>query len=116
MATQYPCLENLMDRGAWWAIAHRVTESDTTEKALHTDGLDVLLSSSIPEGIGHIFNMVGKYKSRWSRMVTELHLHFQTVILLHITNDWRVSSWVYFACIVLLLGIEWFLRKWNGGI
>ena len=49
MATQYPCLENLMDRGAGWAIAHRVTESDTTEKALHTDGLDVLLSSSIPE-------------------------------------------------------------------
>ena len=27
-----------------------------------------------------------------------------------------LSSWVYFACIVLLLGIEWFLRKWNGGI
>ena len=30
-------------------------------------------------------------------------------------NLW-LSSWVYFACIVLLLGIEWFLRKWNGGI
>lgn len=27
-----------------------------------------------------------------------------------------LSSWVYFACIVLLLAIEWFLRKWNGGI
>ena len=27
-----------------------------------------------------------------------------------------LSSWVYFACIVLLLGIEWFLRKWTGGI
>jgi len=25
---QYSCLENSMDRGAWWAIAHRVTESD----------------------------------------------------------------------------------------
>ena len=43
------CLENPLERGTWWAIAHRVTESDTTEKALHTDGLDVLLSSSIPE-------------------------------------------------------------------
>ena len=21
---QYPCLENLLDRGAWWAAAHRV--------------------------------------------------------------------------------------------
>ena len=26
---QYFCLENLMDRGAWWAIVHRVTKSWT---------------------------------------------------------------------------------------
>ena len=36
--------------------------------------------------------MMGKYKSRWSREVTELHLHFQKVILFHITNDWRDST------------------------
>ena len=28
---QYSYLENLMDRGAWWATIHRVTVSDTTE-------------------------------------------------------------------------------------
>ena len=28
---QYSCLENPMDRGAWWAMVHRVTESDMTE-------------------------------------------------------------------------------------
>ena len=27
----YFCLENPMDRGAWWITVHRVTESDTTE-------------------------------------------------------------------------------------
>ena len=28
---QYPCLENSMDRGAWWATVHRVAKkSDTT--------------------------------------------------------------------------------------
>ena len=28
---QYSCLENPMDRGAWQATYHEVTESDTTE-------------------------------------------------------------------------------------
>ena len=26
---QYSCLENLMERGAWWAIVHEVTKSWT---------------------------------------------------------------------------------------
>jgi len=26
---QYSCLENSMDRGAWWAIVHGVTKSRT---------------------------------------------------------------------------------------
>ena len=26
---QYSCLENFMDRGAWWTIVHGVTESGT---------------------------------------------------------------------------------------
>ena len=29
---QYSCLENLMDRGAWWATVHRVTKSRTRLK------------------------------------------------------------------------------------
>ena len=28
---QYSCLENPMDRGAWWTTVHRITETDTTE-------------------------------------------------------------------------------------
>ena len=26
---QYSCLENPMDRGAWWAMVHRVSKSQT---------------------------------------------------------------------------------------
>ena len=33
---QYSCLENPMDRGAWWATVHGVTKRDMTE-TLHYD-------------------------------------------------------------------------------
>ena len=29
---QYSCLENPIDRGAWWPTVQRVSESDTTEE------------------------------------------------------------------------------------
>ena len=32
---QYFCLENSMDRGAWWTIVHRLAESDMTEATWH---------------------------------------------------------------------------------
>ena len=34
---QYSFLENSMDRGAWRATVHRVTESDTTEVTKHNN-------------------------------------------------------------------------------
>ena len=33
---QYSCLENSLDRGAWWVTVHGVTESDMTERLTHT--------------------------------------------------------------------------------
>ena len=33
---QYSCLENPMDRGAWWATVRRIAELDTTEATWHT--------------------------------------------------------------------------------
>ena len=32
---QYSCLENPMDRGAWWVTVHSITELDMTKATLH---------------------------------------------------------------------------------
>ena len=45
---QYSCLENLTDRGAWWATVHGVAKSDMTER-LHFH----FLLSCIGEGNGN---------------------------------------------------------------
>ena len=41
---QYSCLENPMDREAWWATVHRVADSDPIEHT-HTPGS---LNNSLP--------------------------------------------------------------------
>ena len=33
---QYSCLENSMDRGAWWTTAHGVAELDVTNTYIHS--------------------------------------------------------------------------------
>ena len=45
---QYSCLENPMDRGAWWAMVHRVAESWTRLKWLTTHHTAMYESSDFP--------------------------------------------------------------------
>ena len=50
----YSCLENPMDRGAWWAMVHRVAKSRTcehTDTHLHNPGKSLFIKIfSIPGG------------------------------------------------------------------
>ena len=40
---QYSCLENPMDRGAWWAAVHSISKSQTQLERLRRDGQTFLL-------------------------------------------------------------------------
>ena len=40
---QYPCLQNPMDRGSWWAAIHTVTKSQTWLKQFSTPALAIPL-------------------------------------------------------------------------
>ena len=43
---QYSCLENPMDRGAWWATVHRVAKSQTRLKRLGMHTCKVKLNNA----------------------------------------------------------------------
>ena len=61
---QYSCLQNLVDRGAWWAAVHRVAQSRTRLKWLSS-------SSSMHLYILYIFQspckLIRKRTSWWSK-------------------------------------------------
>ena len=54
---QHSCLENLMDRGAWWAKVHGIAEWDTTEQLTHKDlwvRRDALPSGAVSASAGGV--------------------------------------------------------------
>ena len=57
---QHSCLENPMDRGAWWATIHRVTKSQTQLKWLRTHGRNENLLYSTRNATEHSDDLTGK--------------------------------------------------------
>ena len=55
---QDSCLENPMDRGAWWAIVHRVSKSSTWLKGLSMDALSFLLYYKFYTSVGSIASFI----------------------------------------------------------
>ena len=44
---QYYCLENPMNRGAWWATVHRVTNSWTQLEGLSRQGVESVIDDAL---------------------------------------------------------------------
>ena len=53
---QYSCLENPMDRGAWWATVHRVAKNQTllSEKQLNWASQVMLVLNNLPANAGDL--------------------------------------------------------------
>ena len=48
---QYSCLENPMDRGAWWTMVHRVSKSQTRLKQLSSSSREPKKSVAHTNGV-----------------------------------------------------------------
>jgi hypothetical protein len=38
-----------------------------------------------------------------------------SIVSYHKIYNHLLNSWLYFVVLILLMGSEWFLRKWGGG-
>ena len=73
---QYPCLENLMDTGAWWAAGYK--ESGTTEQlTASASGLLMNIQGWFPSGLTDLISFVSKGLSRvFSNTTVQKHQFF----------------------------------------
>ena len=58
---QYSCLENLKDRGTWWAIVPRVTNSQTRLKRLDTNMIILMFEGLLFGEETHYLSFFGSF-------------------------------------------------------
>ena len=81
---EYSCLENLMHRGAWWAVVHRVQkDSDTTEAMwhAHTGHFGVFVMTHFPERTC-LLNPIFIDQIRALPLSSEMHVFIQLTLFL----------------------------------
>ena len=72
---QYPCLENSMDRGAWWATVHGVTKSWTWLSDLHSERLSLTHSLTHSHPVRWFF---------WRSSLQQTYRHHNIIYLIFI--------------------------------
>ena len=122
---QYSCLENSMDRGAWWATVHRIRKSQTGLKWLSKQAHKAVLRSNVTVYIKVKLTHPMSYLIFFIFCCVFLFLFACFAVLLGMQdlpnqeaqnlNHW-ITSEVPAVCIsylwIILLP---FIRKWQGG-
>ena len=86
---KYSCLENPMDRGAWWATAHKVAKSWTQVKQFNSSGAGSLswgLQVQTPE------LSIDYFSSSSLRLPINHFVFFFTVVVICFLTRWYRSS------------------------
>ena len=76
------CLENAMDKGAWWATIHGVAELDTTEHTQACNSSSRKNSLQGPAWMPYISMKTSKLRHPWSQNILFTYLQ-QALGLLH---------------------------------
>ena len=86
---QYSCLENFMDRGAWWAMVHRVAKSWTWLKRLSMHAC-----KNVNKHYSSVFSIFGAL-CKWNHTICAF-----VFVFFH----WTLSSWNSpgTACVVMI--------------
>ena len=112
---QYSCLENPMDRGAWWAIIHGDTKSQTrlssSRTAMHNVEVTIVtIFQSAVSGVEYIYSLVQLFPPPISRLFS----YSETGTLIPVNNNFAISpprpELTFCLRIYLIL---WTSFKWN---
>ena len=99
---RYSCLENSMDRGAWWALVHRVAKSQTQAHAQH------IVTASVNEIINIFFQLI--FVGMWE----PFHVCIVTVSKNFARNCFiRSKSWIVDSLSISMIRQAYVFNLWK---